>query len=150
MRAGLGLLLALALVTANATASTTASPPCPGVRFLVTPPLVAGDPLPFAAIVIDAAGEVTVVSGCPATPARVTRHRPTSTVRARWAACGTLRDVRLTAKVADATCTTLVGAFSAKGTKRRRFTATASVCGDSWLDTAAGEQCESAADCPVD
>ena len=148
MRAGIALLLGLLLVTADATAGTTASPPCAGVRFLVAPPLVAGDALSFDAVVIDAASGVTVASGCPTTPARVTSRRRTSTVRARWAACGTLHDVRLTAKLADATCTTLVGAFSAKGTKRRRFTATASVCGDGWLDVAAGEQCESAADCP--
>jgi serine/threonine-protein kinase len=148
-RAGIAGALAFVVAVAAAPAPATASPPCAGVRFLVAPPLVAGDVLPFDAVVIDAAGDVTVASGCAGAPAHVTGHRRGSTIRVRWSACGPLHDVRLTARVVDPACAAMVGTFSARGTRRRQFTATASVCGDGWLDAAAGEQCESASDCPA-
>src|SRR2546425_2054460 len=140
-------LLALALVAAPARASAEAPPPCPGVRFLVAPPLVPETVLPLDAIVVDGDGMATIASGCPPVQARIRRRGGRSILRARWAACGTLRRVLLSAKVDDASCTSLVGTFSARTTRRRHFEAPRSTCGDGQLDATAGEQCESAADC---
>src|SRR5207247_1957803 len=66
-------LLALALVAAPP-ATAVASPPCPGIRFLVAPALVPRTELPFDAIVIDADGMATITSGCPPVPAHVRRR----------------------------------------------------------------------------
>lgn len=141
------MLLAFALVAAPAPASSAVTPPpCPGVRFLVEPPLIPGSALPFDSIVVDDAGNVTIASGCAATPARFARRSRFTTVRARWAACGELTLVRLSAKV-EADCTALDGTLSARRTKRQRFTATASACGDGRIDVDASEECETTTDC---
>src|SRR6185369_11565155 len=59
-----------------------------------------------------------------------------------------LRNVRLNAKVADS-CATMDGTLVVRRTGRRAFAASASSCGDGRLDVAAGETCETAADCPA-
>src|SRR5947199_7469612 len=140
-------LLALALVAAAPPATAVASPPCPGIRFLVAPALVPRTQLPFDAIVIDADGMTTITNGCPPVPAHVRRRGGRSTLRARWHACGALRSVRMRAIVDDASCASLIGTFSARTTKRRRFQAPRSTCGDGRLDAGGGEQCETLADC---
>ena len=139
--------LAAAMVAAGAPASGMTAAPCPGTRFLVDAPLVPGTTLHRDAVVVDAAGDVSIASGCSAAHARVAHRASGSSVRAHWTTCGPLRSVRLTARIDDPACTTLTATFTARGTKRRRFTAPASVCGDGVLDPDAGEQCESAADC---
>jgi hypothetical protein len=141
-------LIAVALVAAAAPASAVVPPPCPGVRFLVAPSLIAGTTAPLDAIVIDAAGQATIASGCAATRGAFTRRNGTTTIRARWASCGDERSVRVTAK-ADDTCAALAGTLTARGVPRRRFVAPASACGDGIVDAAAGEACETAADCGV-
>ena len=140
------MLLALALVAAPP-ATAVASPPCPGIRFLVAPALVPRTELPFDAIVIDADGMATITSGCPPVPAHVRRRGGRSTLQARWHACGALRSVRMRAIVDDVSCASLIGTFSARATKRRRFQAPRSTCGDGRLDAEGGEQCETVADC---
>src|SRR5262249_4971001 len=50
----------------------------------------------------------------------------------------------------DPACTTIVGMVRARGTGRHQFTGRASACGDGHLDLGAGEECETAADCPGD
>src|SRR6185436_3909512 len=117
----------------------------PGVRFLVDPALVPDTSAPFDAIVIDSEG-ATISDGCTAR-ARIGRRADRTSIRVRWATCGTLRAVRLNAKVDEPACTTMVGSFVARGTGRRHFTAPASTCGDGRLDAAAGEQCETSAPC---
>src|SRR6185369_17258519 len=67
--------------------------------------------------------------------------------RARWTACGALREARLRARIDRASCSIVTGTFAARGAKRRHFEGTPSTCGDGRLDPAAGEQCETAADC---
>ena len=140
-------LLAVALVAAPASARAAASTPCPGVRFLVTPALVPGSELATDAVVLDADGKLAIASGCVAVPARLGRRGARSSIRARWQACGTLRDVRLHAKIDRTSCGVLTGTFAARAAKRRRFEATPSTCGDGRVDTGTGEQCETAADC---
>ena len=140
-------LLAIALIAAPAAAHAAPSTPCPGVRFLVTPALVPGSELTTDAVVLDADGTLTIASGCPGVVARVGRRGARSTVRARWTDCGGLRGARLRAKVDRMSCGLLTGTFTARGAKRRRFEAKPSTCGDGRLDTAAGEQCETSADC---
>ena len=118
-----------------------------GVRFLVDSALVPGATLPFDAVVIDAAGDATIASGCGPAHVRAAKRGRLTTVRIRWGACGALRNVRLAAKADDPDCKTLIGTLSARGAKRQSFTAAASTCGDGRLDAAAGETCETSADC---
>src|SRR5262245_52188026 len=83
-------LLAVALVAAPAPA-TAVSPPCPGRRFLVAPELVPNAGMPLDAIVVGADGMASIESGCAPAKVRVGRRGNRTTLRARWAACGTLR-----------------------------------------------------------
>jgi hypothetical protein len=122
-------------------------PACPEVRFLVDAPLVPGVALPFDAVTIDAAGLVSIDSGCAPVEPRTSRRGTVRTIRARWTTCGPLRSVRLTVKVDETTCELLSGNFTGRGTRRRRIAAPASICGDGTLDVAAGEACETAPDC---
>ena len=138
--------VALTLMALAVPAFAAQPPPCAGVRFLAVEPLVPGSGVSFDAVVVDAAGDVTIESGCAATRVRVGKRGETTTLRARWTRCGALRSVRLNAKV-DAACTTLGGTLVSRGKKALRFTAAPSTCGDGLLDTAAGESCETAADC---
>ncbi len=138
---------ALAVLLAAAPAGAAATPPCAGVRFLVDTPIVPGSALPFDAVTVDAAGDATADSGCPAAHARIGVRRGDDVVRVYWPACGELRSVRLSAKVDDPGCTTLTASVTAHGLRRRRFVARASTCGDGRVDGAAGETCEGDADC---
>jgi hypothetical protein len=141
-------LIAAALVVGGAPAAArAAAPPCAGVRFLVDQALVPGGTQSFDAIVVDAAGDVTVASGCPATHARVSRRGGETALRVRWSRCGALRGVRLNAKLDAPTCTSLTATVTAYATKRRHVTGLASVCGDGRLDPDAGEQCETGVAC---
>ena len=140
--------LTLALVAAASPAAAVAPPPpCPGIRFLVDDVLIPGAELPFDAVTVDAAGDVRIDSGCAPAHARTGKRRGLKTLRVRWASCGTLRNVRLAATVDDPTCSTLGGTLSARATKRRSFTGTASTCGDGRLDVAGGEACETDVPC---
>ncbi|HEV7734516.1 MAG TPA: hypothetical protein VGR62_20250 [Candidatus Binatia bacterium] len=122
-------------------------PACPGVRFLVEAPLVPGVALPFDAIAIDDAGQVSIDSGCAAVAPRTSRRGTVRTIRARWTACGSLRSVRLTVKVDEAGCDRITGTFSGRGIRRVQIAAPASACGDGTVDPAAGEACERDPDC---
>ncbi len=142
---------AVALGVAAAPAGAAVLPPaCPGVRFLVGEPLVPDAGIPLDAVTIDAAGLVSVDSGCAPVAPRTSRRGTVRTIRARWSTCGPLRSVRLTVKVDETTCELLTGTFTGRGTRRRRLSAPASVCGDGTLDPAAGEVCEANPDCPGD
>jgi hypothetical protein len=140
--------VALAIVTGGPSAAAVPARPCAGVRFLVDEALVPGTSLPSDAVAIDAAGYVTIAGGCPATRAAIGRRGGRASLHVRWAACGAARNVRLNAIVDDPACTTLVGTVRARGTGRHEFTGRASACGDGRLDPSAGEECETAADCP--
>ena len=94
-------LLALALVAAAAQANAVAPPPCAGVRFLGDGVLLPGPTLPFDVVIVDAAGYATIASGCPPGRARGGRRAGVGSFRVHWATCGTLRNVRLAAKVDD-------------------------------------------------
>jgi serine/threonine-protein kinase len=148
IRAWRAAVLGLALVAAGAPAGAVAPPaPCRGVRFLVDEVLVPGTPLVFDAVVIDDDGNVSIESGCPPARARVGRRGRLTTVRVRWAACGDVRGARLTGKVDANECPLLDASFVARGLRRQRFAAPASICGDGLVDAGAGEECETAADC---
>src|SRR5581483_774799 len=82
---------ALAVLLAAAPAGAAAAPPCAGVRFLVDTPIVPGSALPFDAVTVDAAGDATADSGCPAAHARIGVRRGDDVVRVYWPACGPLR-----------------------------------------------------------
>jgi len=148
IRAALAVWIAAALGVGGAPAAArAAAPPCAGVRFLVDQALVPGGTQSFDAIVVDAAGDVTVASGCPASHARVGRRDGEATIRVRWPRCGALRGVRLNARLDAPTCTTLTATMTAHATERRHVTGAASVCGDGRLDPDAGEQCETGVPC---
>ncbi len=138
---------ALAVLAAAAPALAAAPPPpCPGVRFLVEPPLVPDSSVAVDAITVDEAGDVAIASGCPPVRARLSKRGRYTSVRGRWTTCGPLRSVRLNVKI-DESCASLTGTMTARASRRRSFTAPASVCGDGWIDPDAGEQCEIDADC---
>src|SRR5262245_37828116 len=98
MRAALWLAIALGVAAAPAAAAVL-PPACPGSRFIVQQPLVPGVVLPFDAVTIDAAGRVSIDSGCAPVEPRTSRRGTIRTVRARWTTCGALRSVRLSVKV---------------------------------------------------
>lgn len=151
LRTATALRFAIALVAAAASVDAAVLPPaCPGTRFLVGQPLVPGVALPFDAIAIDAVGRVAVDSGCASVDPRTSRRGTVRTIRARWTTCGPLRSVRLSVRVDETTCSASTGTFTGRGTRRTRVDAPASVCGDGTLDVAAGEQCETVADCGGD
>lgn len=91
-------------------------------------------------------GRITIDSGCGPARVRLRRvHNLMTIVRARWKRCGELRRVRLSADITthDGSCDQLQGGLTARGKVLTRFfTAGRSRCGDSIVDTAAGESCD--------
>ncbi len=136
------LLAAVALLVA-ATAAPAKSPPCAG-RYLIDgagPPFV-GDEARLPAVTLDAA-KVALSGGvgCSFTTAHRQRTRQGWKVTARWDHCGSVRTVRLQARV-DAGCTRMRGTVRARGLARTPYTAIASVCGDGRIDPEQREGCE--------
>ncbi|HLK11928.1 MAG TPA: hypothetical protein VKW76_11145 [Candidatus Binatia bacterium] len=146
-----GLALALTLVSALAVVPSPAQGgggPCTGGRFLADP---SGTSLIAAirtgtrdAIVLDA-GEITVESSagdCGPARAKLRRVKGGALVQARWESCpGVTGVVKLQAHISSH-CTLLKGTLRIGHGRRRKIRATLSSCGDRFVDTAAGEQCE--------
>jgi YD repeat-containing protein len=144
-----GVLLVGSGVTQNRKAE-----PCPAGRYVVVPgsaPLLASTPTGERdVVVIDTAGHVAIESGCEEILGKVRARRKATRVRALWATCGEAERVRLRARILAPVCTEMRGRVKAKKTRRVKFTAIRSTCGDGIIDPDAGEVCEPALDdCPA-
>lgn len=120
---GLGLAGVFVATVAGA-ARPPGPPPCPDVPFVADSPLL--DPsAPPDTMTVDTAGQVSIPGACAAVPARW-RRRSDGTVqlRARWAACGAVMNVRLRMRY-DAACASATGRLTARRHPRVIFTATA-------------------------
>jgi len=118
---------------------------CPPGRFLVTtvPGPFTGGASPA---VLELAGAESVdLSGCGFAPARIRAKRKTTTVTAKWAACGEFTKVRLVAKIASPACDTAAVKLRGKKRQKSKVTATRSTCGDGRIDTEGGEACDASA-----
>lgn len=122
--------------------------PCPSARFLVervVGPLVAGNDTAVDALATSAP---VTLDGCgPATKSRIVAKRKATKVTAKWLRCGSRTNVRLVAKIAAPACELMAGKVVAKKTKKRKFSATRSLCGDARVDLVGGEACDGAS-CP--
>src|SRR5262249_57824474 len=99
------------LLVGGATARTSGTPSCPGVRFLSDRPLLGGAES-FDAFSVDGAGQVTIEGSCGAVLGRWRNRRDGSALlRALWTSCGPAMKVRLRAHY-DATCTTATARLS--------------------------------------
>lgn len=148
--------LALAFPGARTSSGRRPKPTaCPPGRFLVQgpdAPLLQGGVTPDTdTVVIGDPHEVSIGSGCPARTAKVTAKRAFTRVKVLWPACGALRRVQLTAKIAAPACDVMQGKLTGRKFKAKAFTAERSTCGDGVLDTDGGEECEpGVAVCPDD
>lgn len=125
-RAALASILLATLRAGPAVAAAPARPPlCAGGRFVVEhPPLLphlASDTLTLAP------GQATIGDACPADHVRLVRTRRGTNVRVRWRTCGTLRAVRLRARI-DTTCSVMAGVAAARRAPRAPFTAVCPAC----------------------
>jgi hypothetical protein len=110
---------------------------------------VQGAPVLGEEVVVLEGGTLAIGGACPAVAATTKGSAKRTRVKARWAGCaGVAGPLRLTAKIVGG-CGTMKGKLKRRGAKAERFVALRSVCGDGVLDRAAGEQCETAADCPA-
>src|SRR5262249_40173803 len=136
-------LVALPLLLWSAAPAGAGATPCDGIGFMLDAPIVAGDTIDSHGPVRLEGSKVSFGAFC--TPVRVhaERHKGTFALRARWKHCDGLRGVvRLSAHV-DTACTTLTRTLRApRSGVRAPFTATASRCGDGFIDPERGEQCE--------
>ena len=118
--------------------------PCPGGRFRVrdqTPLASAGLADPDAVVLeTPVASQVGIGQGCASTPARIKATKKGTLVRARWAKCGAVGRVSLSAVIAPG-CTDMTGTVRVKG-KARTLAAVRAQCGDGVIDPGNGEHCE--------
>jgi|GEM_PF-5323269 len=136
-------LLALVLTLA-APASAARVQPCGDGRFLLAEGTwLLGDPQGSARQGITFSSRQLAIDGrCEATRAKVKAGRRATVLAARWPACGDRRKVRLVGKLAAPACDVLRGTVRAKRSGAVGFEATRSVCGDGYVDSAAGETCD--------
>lgn len=117
----------VALPLAAEAARRPAPPRCAGGYYVLDgASLVPGAAAPDALVI--GAGGVSTLSGCPATAASVFRgggrraRAGRDQLVVRWPACGAVRKAILKGRI-SADCRSVSGTFTAKGAKRRRFTA---------------------------
>jgi hypothetical protein len=98
---------------------------CPGGRFVrgdALQPLVPGGTTTPDVLTI-ANGTVAIASGCDVTAAKLRAKRKSTTLAARWTACGSASRVRLRAAIAAPACDQLQGTLKVKGAAATVFTA---------------------------
>ena len=126
-----------------ATSKKERPPACPSARYLLSSPLVIGEPAtPVSGL---EAGDSNVALDDTCDPIAPKRYKGTkkkgTRVRVKWPACEGLRGkVRLRGRIVD-DCQTFTGSLRARRFKER-FTATRSRCGDELVDTGGGEECD--------
>lgn len=135
----------LALWALAAPGGLSAARPCPGGRFLIDGPPLAGPSGTGRDAVTITAGDLRLDSGCTSRRVRLSsRASGELGVRARLVRCGgRRRTLTLRARVLAPGCEELRGTIrSPRQGKPRRFTARRSVCGDGVRDAGAGERCD--------
>lgn len=140
--------LALALTGGAGTAAAkTPRVPCPGGRFVVQGgPLLPGAPADEVDVIEVRPGTGTLSVGCSAAdltrPVVLKATKKFTRVKAAWRGCAHVsRTVRLArGRIVD-DCGTLTGKLRAPHVKRT-FTALLSTCGDGFVDTGGGEECD--------
>jgi uncharacterized delta-60 repeat protein len=135
----LALAAAVALPAAHAR-----TPPCPAGRYLTAAPLLAGVSGALA-VEVGVSRTVAIDTACDPVRAVLKGTKRGTKVRAKWPACGSVRRVRLKAKIVDA-CGTMQGTIRGKRLLPARFSATLSRCGDGRFDER-GEGCDAGAGC---
>jgi hypothetical protein len=119
----------IVLVVGGVGAVTAKKPrpvPCQPGRFLVAPtdaPLLGTGSSDVDLIDWTGAGAISTAE-CAATAVRVRTRRTFTRLKARWKSCGSVRRVRLKARIGSPSCTTMTGTVRAKGVPPRAFVAT--------------------------
>jgi hypothetical protein len=121
-------------------ASADHAQPCPDGRFLIDPGLLA-TVAPALDVIVLQGSELAIEGVCPLMEGHAKATARGVRVNAHWWQCGSLRNVRLRAKLPSG-CRTMTGTVKAKKVRRARFTATASSCGDGIVDAGNGEECD--------
>lgn len=119
--------------------------PCADGRFLQSAPIVGSSATgAFDAVVLDA-GTLGIASGCAPGAVTLKASKKRTRVRAKWAACGSLLNVRLAGTIGPQdgeVCTRLKAVVKARKHKPIKVDATRSSCGDARIDTGGGESCD--------
>jgi hypothetical protein len=136
-------ILVIALVAPHAPALAKL-PPCPGGRYLVSGPPLAGELDGPSMDVVEMAGKmVGVASGCAAVKSRVRATARGTKIRARFLSCSGFTGKAIMNATITEHCRTLAGTFVAKSAGiMQPFLASLSGCGDGIWDPDGGEACD--------
>ena len=147
------LALALCIASQPAPGAKTKPVPCPGGRYLLQGKfLVIGPGNPNVDAVIMSGKNIATGSGCSVVVGKVRATKKATFIKAKFRSCRNVKGkATLNAKITD-NCATMNGVFNAHGShiNQRQFSARLSTCGDGFVDTEGGEQCEATDDhaCP--